>query len=260
MVKLSVVVAFFCFLVGCQTIPDDAPEVFSSANAEIEKAEDADADEHAPKSVALAKADLDEANRLWYKSHEDDADRNALRDQAIAKAESAKARAEKVNLLDEEVALWDDNIDEYAGDDSTTAQLEDKIAVLESELAEKEGGLASRSSIYQGQTPVAYFDFDSTKLSSSFKQSIASLAEVLQANSNKKVTLMGFADANGKKDYNYKLAQLRAVEVSSALEERGVAPERIQIVVKGEASDRPLKGKGANQLLRRVDSIISDIQ
>ena len=55
-----------------------------------------------------------------------------------------------------------------------------------------------------------YFDFDKTNLTSKSLQTLKSVAEALNENSQLRVTLAGHADERGTREYNLALGQRRA--------------------------------------------------
>lgn len=86
------------------------------------------------------------------------------------------------------------------------------------------------------------------------KQRIKALAEHLQANPELTVALDGHADPQGTDEYNNVLSQERAKAVKEALEELGVAEERIRYSGHGNRYSKADKGdEEAYRQERRVD-------
>ncbi|TKB45792.1 peptidoglycan-associated lipoprotein Pal [Thalassotalea mangrovi] len=79
-----------------------------------------------------------------------------------------------------------------------------------------------------------YFDFDTSKLSSSVLATLDAHAEFLAANGNAKVVIEGHADERGTPEYNIALGERRAQAVQKYLENAGVAPSQIETVSYGE--------------------------
>ena len=82
------------------------------------------------------------------------------------------------------------------------------------------------------------FEFDSFRLTDDAKALLDRLAGALNDDlmKDKTVEIEGHADAVGSAEYNLSLSQLRARAVRAYLiQERGIAPERLPFVGKGEA-------------------------
>lgn len=85
------------------------------------------------------------------------------------------------------------------------------------------------------------------------------LADVLQQNPQRTVLVEGFTDSTGAADHNQELSERRATAVRSALQELGVARERVAIRGYGEANPVAANDTARNrQLNRRVEIILSD--
>ena len=83
-----------------------------------------------------------------------------------------------------------------------------------------------------------YFDFDKTNLTSKSLQTLKSVAEALNENSQLSVTLAGHADERGTREYNLALGQRRAEAVSQYLILNGVSKNRL--VVKSFGEEKPI--------------------
>lgn len=106
------------------------------------------------------------------------------------------------------------------------------------------------------------FDFDKSDIRADARPVLARLVEVLQAMTERPVTIIGHTDAKGSDAYNQKLSQRRASSVRSWLSDSGVASP-MTTLGKGEStpvapnenadgSDNP-EGRQKN---RRVEFII----
>lgn len=78
-----------------------------------------------------------------------------------------------------------------------------------------------------------YFDFDSHQLKETSKPLLENIAKVMRYSSFS-LTVIGYADPSGSEQYNMQLSQKRAESVVSYLHKKGIAPNRIQAIGKGE--------------------------
>ena len=83
-----------------------------------------------------------------------------------------------------------------------------------------------------------YFDFDKTNLTSKSLQTLKSVVEALDDNSQLNVVLAGHADERGTREYNLALGQRRADAVSQYLILNGVESNRI--ITKSYGEERPI--------------------
>ena len=83
-----------------------------------------------------------------------------------------------------------------------------------------------------------YFDFDKTNLTSKSLQTLKSVVDALNDNSQLNIVLAGHADEIGTREYNLALGQRRADTVSQYLILNGVESNRITTKSYGE--ERPI--------------------
>ena len=83
-----------------------------------------------------------------------------------------------------------------------------------------------------------YFDFDKTNLTSKSLQTLKSIVDALDDNSQLNIVLSGHADERGTREYNLALGQRRADTVSQYLILNGVESNRITTKSYGE--ERPI--------------------
>ena len=83
-----------------------------------------------------------------------------------------------------------------------------------------------------------YFDFDKTNLTSKSLQTLKSVVNALNDNSQLNIVLSGHADERGTREYNLALGQRRADTVSQYLILNGVESNRI--ITKSYGEERPI--------------------
>ncbi len=88
------------------------------------------------------------------------------------------------------------------------------------------------------QSFTAFFAFDSDALDAPATEAIAAAARAAASGAKVRVVVHGHADRAGAKPYNMALSRQRALAVSRALAEHGVAPDRITIGAYGETRPR----------------------
>ena len=83
-----------------------------------------------------------------------------------------------------------------------------------------------------------HFAFNEARLRAQDEAALKDSAVWIKANPDYRVVVAGFADARGTQRYNLTLGQRRAATVRDYLVERGVRPERIEIVTYGVTDPR----------------------
>jgi outer membrane protein OmpA-like peptidoglycan-associated protein len=103
------------------------------------------------------------------------------------------------------------------------------------------------------------FGTDLARLSADGMRTAQKLAVVLQQNPQRTVLVEGFTDSTGTAAHNQELSERRASAVRNALQELGVAGERVAIRGYGEAYPVAANDTAQNrQLNRRVEIVLSD--
>lgn len=105
---------------------------------------------------------------------------------------------------------------------------------------------ASQSTSGQGPVGIAhvvFFDYDSFVLRAEARPVIASHAQFLQANKQRKANLEGHTDDRGGREYNLALGQKRADAVRQALNLLGVPESQLEAVSFGK--EKPLSTGGS---------------
>ena len=84
------------------------------------------------------------------------------------------------------------------------------------------------------QREVVYFDFDQSDVKSQFYSVIKANADYMALEPTATVTVSGYCDERGTREYNMALGEHRANAVKRALIAEGVSPSRINVVSYGE--------------------------
>jgi len=84
------------------------------------------------------------------------------------------------------------------------------------------------------QREVVYFDFDQFDVESQFYSTIKANADYMALEPTVNVTVKGYCDERGTREYNIALGERRANAVKRALIAEGVSPSRIEVVSYGE--------------------------
>lgn len=98
------------------------------------------------------------------------------------------------------------------------------------------------------------FDFDSSGLRSSSRDSLQEMAEVFNRYPNTRIRVEGHTDSTGSAAYNKRLSERRAYSVESYLQRLGVRGSRIDSIGYGESQPRATNSTSrGRQLNRRVE-------
>lgn len=103
------------------------------------------------------------------------------------------------------------------------------------------------------------FDTNKSQLKPGGMRTIQKLAQFLQENPQRSVSIEGFTDSKGSEEHNQELSERRAESVKSALVDQGISADRIVSHGYGEAypvADN--KTSAGRQLNRRVEVVVSD--
>ncbi len=98
------------------------------------------------------------------------------------------------------------------------------------------------------------FDLDDAALKVEIYPTLNKIAEVLNAKTDKNISIEGHTDNWGEREYNQTLSEKRATTVYYALVQRGVKPERLTVV--GHGMNKPLASnvnEAGRQQNRRVE-------
>ncbi len=102
-----------------------------------------------------------------------------------------------------------------------------------------------------GIAHVVFFDYDSFVLRAEARPVIASHAQFLQANKQRKANLEGHTDDRGGREYNLALGQKRADAVRQALSLLGVPESQLEAVSFGKEKPLATGGSEADQAQNR---------
>ena len=138
-----------------------------------------------------------------------------------------------------------------------TQEAQLKNAKLEEQLAELAAKKTERGMVITFGDLL--FNTNQSRLSPEGMRIAQKLADVLQQNPQRRVLIEGFTDNIGSDHYNQALSERRSAAVRNALQEMGIALDRIAIRGYGEAF--PVAGNLTaedRRLNRRVEIILSD--
>ncbi|MCP5419045.1 MAG: OmpA family protein [Gammaproteobacteria bacterium] len=101
------------------------------------------------------------------------------------------------------------------------------------------------------------FDFNKADIKPAFTPTLDKVANLLQEYNQTNIEIIGYTDSVGSESYNMELSRRRAESVAGYLSARGVAPQRLQTVGRGESDPRASNATEAGrQLNRRVEMVI----
>ena len=179
-------------------------------------------------------------------------ERDQLRlDQRTNEANAAKIRADKSG----QAALLAQNDAAQAQQQTQIAQM--RTAQLEAQLAELAAKKTGRGMVIT--LGDVLFGTDLARLTVEGVATAQKLANLLQSNPQRTVLVEGFADSTGAAVHNQELSERRAHAVRHALQDMGVARDRVAIRGYGELYPVAANDTASNrQLNRRVEIILSD--
>ena len=252
------------------------PKVASYAAGEMTQAGQALAEaNHAADKKESAK----EVDRLAYLAKQQIAVTQEVAKQKSAEAEIVEtARTRDQIRLDQRTneANQAKRTAQIAQEDAAHAKMESQIAqgdaaqaqreALEAQMrnADLEAQLADLAAVKTERGMIitlgdVLFGTDQARLTPDGLRTAQKLADVLQKNPQRNVLIEGFTDSTGSAAHNQELSERRAGAVQSALQEMGVARERVGMRGYGEAYPVAGNDTGSNrQLNRRVEIVLSN--
>ncbi|MBQ9583706.1 MAG: OmpA family protein [Bacteroidales bacterium] len=146
---------------------------------------------------------------------------------AIAAAKAAAERAEAERLAAEKAEA-----ERLAAEQAEAERLAAEKAAAEKAAAE--AAAAARAAARASEENI-YFDLDRSVIKKSEQAKVDAIIELLNNYPEAQVTVSGYADKEtGYPKYNMKLSQKRAERVAKALEDAGIAAERITVNYYGD--------------------------
>ncbi len=171
--------------------------------------------------------------------------------QAKLSADQAKSAAEQAKLT----AQMAQN--ETAEAQRKTQEAQARATQLEAQLAELAAKKTERGMVIT--LGDVLFGTDLARLNPEGMRTAQKLADVLQQNMQRTVLIEGFTDSTGSAAHNQELSERRAAAVRNALQEMGVARDRI--ATRGYGPSYPVASNDTaqnRQLNRRVEIVLSN--
>jgi len=267
-VAASLIALMSSVLISCSTVPKNAPKEFHEARNSLDRAKSEDVKYVLPKTMEAAENNFDVALSSW-----EDARKKSSSVERTNQMGEASKRVAKVKKLSDEAIYLNQSIKaidkgskssggKYAGTTDILSRVEGvnyRMAGREEETApirQPKSPFAMVKS-FTVQNSVAYFDTNKTALDPYYKASIKEVAGLLEQDPNLMVTVSGYADPRGNVEHNKLLSEKRAEVVARALEENGIAKDRVRLVAMGSQSAHFKKQSGKFQLERRVDATVT---
>jgi outer membrane protein OmpA-like peptidoglycan-associated protein len=174
--------------------------------------------------------------------------RSDLRTTEADQAKASAAQSRQKALLAEESA---------ADAQRKTLEAQARTATLEAQLADLAAKKTERGLVIT--LGDVLFGVDLTQLTPDGMGTVQKLAAILKEHPQRSVLIEGFTDSTGSNAYNQDLSERRATSVRSALQDMGVARERVSMRGYGEAYPVAANDTKQNrQLNRRVEIIVSN--
>lgn len=172
-------------------------------------------------------------------------------DQRTNEANQAKTSAEQSRLAAQRAQ------DEASEAQRKTQEAQARAAQLEAQLADLAAKKTERGMVIT--LGDVLFATNQARLNAEGMRTAQKLVNVLQKNPERTVLIEGFTDSTGTATHNQALSERRAGAVQNALQEQGVARERIAIRGYGAAYPVAANDTAQNrQLNRRVEIVLSD--
>jgi len=178
--------------------------------------------------------------------------------QRTNEADTAKSDTAQANLVAraavDEAALAQHRTDEAL---RANREAQARSAQLEAQLADLSAKQTARGLVIT--LGDVLFAVDVARLNSAGMQTAQKLADVLQQNPKRSVSIEGYTDSTGTAEHNQELSERRAGAVRGALQGMGVADSRVS--ARGYGQSNPVASNDTSQnrqLNRRVEIVLSD--
>jgi outer membrane protein OmpA-like peptidoglycan-associated protein len=239
-----------------------SPNVTVYAPQEMKLASDAMAKTEA---VAADRGSNEEVDKLAYLARQQIALTQEITKRRMAEADVANASKQRNQLLlDQRTneanaaqirANTANQATLMAQNDAANAQL--RNTQLEAQLADLAAKKTERGMVITMGDVL--FSTDQARLTVTGIATAQKLATFLQNNPQRNVLVEGFTDSTGAADHNQALSERRASAVQAALQQMGIASERVAMRGYGESFPVAANDTALNrQLNRRVEIVLSD--
>jgi outer membrane protein OmpA-like peptidoglycan-associated protein len=254
--------------ISCSTVPKNAPQEFHDARSSLDRAKSEDAKAILPTTMGAAENNFDLALSNWKDAHNQPSsvERTTKMVEATNKVANVRKLSDEAIDLTNSIKSFDAGAKRSDGKYAATTDILGHVETLNNRMAGKEIYTTTEPQLkspfamvksFTVQNSVAYFDTDKTALDPYYKASITEVARLLEQDPNLIVTVSGYADPRGTAEHNKRLSEERAQVVADALEENGVAKERVRLVAMGSNSAHFKKQSAKFQLERRVDATVT---
>jgi len=178
------------------------------------------------------------------------------RDQMVLNQRTAEADQAKANAAQAQLATQSAQAD-AAASQADAAASQARAAKLEAELADLSAKKTDRGIVITLSDVL--FGTDQSNLNPNGMLTAQKLADLLNQNPSRNVLIEGFTDNTGTASYNQDLSERRASSVMRALQNMGIASNRVSI--RGYGKEFPVASNDTaenRQMNRRVEIILSD--
>lgn len=128
----------------------------------------------------------------------------------------------------------------------------ESIALSEAEI-QKDWGAAIRNHPPAPVTKILYFVLDTTKLTPESRAELPQVLELIKNRPAPEVSVVGYTDRSGEKEYNYQLGLRRAKAVATDIEAIGVPESQVRVDSFGSANPLVETNKIYEPRNRRVE-------
>ena len=262
MKKLVIAALGTTLLTACATT--QPPASMNDLNQRMQSLNrEADVKEYAPIELNQTEEIVEETSRVWANEGSGDAYSHQLYlanrhiDTTMLLAQKRKLLKEIENAREQQSEILHSLREQQAASaEQKASTTQEKLALLQRKLKDVQTSSTDRGIVLT--LDGVLFEFDNARLNPGGKRTIRRLAEFLGKHPETRIAVEGHTDSLGDQHYNMALSQRRAQEVVDALQQQGIALERIQVRAYGEkypvASNNTEAGRQQN---RRVEVVLS---